>query len=241
VDYASDDVMGGESRLTSSNYNLLDYFELQPDNQQPRDLWEDLYRVIYRANVVIERVPSLVLAPGQALNSANRPFKDQFVGEAQFLRAFAYFNLVRLFGDVPLHVTPITSPGQVNIPRTPANEVYDQIIADLTEAAVLLPGQQSGSNPGNEQGRPVSGSAKAMLADVYLTLKQYENARRTAQEVIAGSGKRLNDTYVANFAGRGGVENSPQSLFEIQFSNGGATGGYGASGQQLWLHHGWRQ
>ena len=225
VDYASDDVMGGESRLTSSNYNLLDYFELQPDNQQPRDLWEDLYRVIYRANVVIERVPALVLAPGQALNSANRPFKDQFVGEARFLRAFAYFNLVRLFGDVPLHVTPITSPGQVNIPRTPKDEVYNQIIEDLTLAAELLPGQQTGSNPGNEAGRPVSGSAKAMLTDVYLTLEQYENARRTAQEVITTSGKRLNETYVANFAGRGGVENSPESLFEIQFSSGGATGG----------------
>jgi hypothetical protein len=97
VDYASDDVMGGESRLTSSNYNLLDYFELQPDNQQPRDIWEDLYRVIYRANVVIESVPSLVLAPGQALNSANRLFKDQFVGEARFQANFLIYRLAEVY------------------------------------------------------------------------------------------------------------------------------------------------
>jgi hypothetical protein len=64
-----------------------------------------------------------------------------------------------------------------------------------------------------------------MLADVYLTLKQYENARSMAQEVITGSGKRLNTTYVANFAGRGGQENSPESLFEVQFSNEGRTTG----------------
>jgi hypothetical protein len=230
VDYASDDVVGTDSKLTSSNYNLLDYFELPPDNQMPLDLWDGLYRVIYRANVIIERVPSLTLAAGQALNSANQPFKDQFVGEARFMRAFAYFNLVRLFGDVPLHVNPITSPSQVNIPRTPANQVYDQIIADLTEAATLLPGRQSGSGAGNEAGRPISGSAKAMLADVYLTLKQYDNARNTAQEVITGSGKRLNPTYVANFPGRGGVENSPESLFEIQFSNEGRTTGTSALG-----------
>jgi hypothetical protein len=225
VDYASDDVLGTDTRLTSSNYNLLDYFELQPDNQLPLDIWDGLYRIIYRANVIAERVPSLTLTAGQALNSANQPFKDQFLGEAYFMRAFAYFNLVRLFGDVPMHLVPITSPGQVNIPRTPASEVYAQIITDLTEAAALLPRLQSGTGSGNEFGRPISGTAKAMLADVYLTLKQYENARTTAQEVITGSGKRLNDTYVANFAGRGGVENSPESLFEVQFSNEGRTTG----------------
>ncbi len=222
------------NQLTGGNLyrgnNSLLFVDLPADNQMSFDLWDGLYRTIYRANVIIERVPSLTLSAGQALNSANQPFKDQFLGEARFMRAFAYFNLVRLFGDVPMHLIPITSPNQVNIPRTPANQVYDQIITDLTEAAALLPGRQSGSGAGNETGRPISGSAKAMLADVYLTLKQYENARNTAQEVITGSGKRLNATYVANFPGRGGIENSPESLFEVQFSNEGRETGTSSQG-----------
>lgn len=222
VDYASDDVMTVPN--SSSGYSLLDYFEHSADNAQSFDLWADLYRIIYRANITIERVPGLTLPSSQATNSAGLPFKDQFVGEAKFMRAFAYFNLVRLFGDVPLHIAPITNPEQVNTPRTPAAEVYAQIIADLTDAATLLPPVYSNSGSGNELGRPTKWAASGILADVYLTLKQYDNAMTAAKAVVDNSDRRLNTAYASNFPARGGTENSQESLFEVQFASVATTG-----------------
>lgn len=224
VDYASDDVVG-DSRIASAGYNRLDYFELPEDNAQTFTIWADLYRAIYRSNVVIERVPGLELPETLTRNSAGLLFKDQFIGEAKFLRAFSYFNLVRLFGDVPLHLVPITSPDQVNLPRTDAGQIYEQIISDLTDASLLLPPSYNNSGVGNETGRVTKWAALTMLADVYLTQKNYPLAAQTAQRVITESGRQLNATYAGNFAGRGGQENSSESLFEIQFSNNGANTG----------------
>jgi hypothetical protein len=210
---------------STSGYNLLDYFELGADgNQQSIDLWADLYRIIYRANVIIERVPGVNLPTSLATNSAGLPFKDQFVGEAKFMRAFAYFNLVRLFGDVPLYTTPITNPEQVKIPRTSTAEVYALIIADLTDASTLLPPSYSNSGSGNELGRPTKWAATGVLADVYLTLKEYNNAMTAAKAVIDNSNRRLNTTYAGSFPARGGTENSQESLFEVQFASAATTG-----------------
>jgi hypothetical protein len=209
---------------SSSGYSLLDYFEQNADNQQSVDLWADLYRIIYRANVIIERVPGVTLPASLATNSTGLPFKDQFVGEAKFMRAFAYFNLVRLFGDVPLYTTPITELAQVNIARTPSAEVYALIIADLTDAAALLPPSYSNAGAGNELGRPTRWAATGVLADVYLTLKQYSDAMAAAKSVIDNSNRRLNATYAGNFPARGGTENSQESLFEVQFASSATTG-----------------
>lgn len=225
VDLASDDVMWADSKVTSSAYNLVDYFELPADNPMTFRLWDNLYRIIYRTNVIVNRVPGLNFPVTQNRNSAGLSFKDQFIGEAKFLRAFAYFNLVRLFGDVPLRTDEIKSPGEVNIPRSSAAQVYTQIIDDLRDAASKLPPSYSGSGPGNERGRPTRWAALTMLADVYLTQKNFAEARNTAQQIITQSGLNLNPRYADNFAARGGQENSPESLFEIQFANEGRTVG----------------
>ncbi|MBC7892399.1 MAG: RagB/SusD family nutrient uptake outer membrane protein, partial [Sphingobacteriaceae bacterium] len=195
------------------------------DNALTFGLWNDFYRIIYRSNVVIGRVPPLNFPAAQSRNSAGLEFKDQFIGEAKFLRAFSYFNLVRLFGDVPLRTDEIKSPTEVNIPRSPVAQVYQQIIADLKDAATKLPPTYSGSGPGNEKGRPTRWAALAMLADVYLTQKNYTDAKATAAQVIAQSGLSLNAKYSDNFFARGGTKNGPESLFEIQFSNGGSGSG----------------
>lgn len=223
VDYASDDVMN--SSRSNAGYDVIDYFELPVDNGVTFGLWDDFYRIIYRANVVADRVPSLVFPIARSLNPSGLPYKDQFVGEAKFLRAFAYFNLVRLFGDVPLRTVEIKSPTEVNIPRSPAGQVYQQIIADLKDAATKLPPVYSGSGTGNERGRPTRWAALTMLADVYLTQKNYTEAKATAAQILTQSGLSINARYADNFAARGGSENSPESLFEIQFANEGRTAG----------------
>ncbi|GAA4462236.1 RagB/SusD family nutrient uptake outer membrane protein [Nibrella saemangeumensis] len=230
VDYASDDIVN-VSKLASSAYSLVDYFELPADNGMTFGLWDGFYRLIYRSNVIINRVPGLTFPVAQSRNSAGTLFKDQFVGEAKFLRAFAYFNLVRLFGDVPLRTDEIKSPTDVNIPRTPAAQVYQQIIDDLKDAAAKLPPTYSGSGAGNERGRASRWAALAMLADVYLTQKNYAEAKTTAAQVITQSGLNLNPKYADNFAARGGQENTAESLFEIQFSNGGQASGTAPLGQ----------
>lgn len=230
MDYKSDDVIGSMSRTIGVSYSVLDYFELAPDNPASFGLWNDLYRMIYRSNVVIERTPAVNIPVGQNRNSAGLSFKDQFIGEARFMRAFAYFNLVRIFGDVPLHISEIRNPNQVNISRTVAAEVYAQIEEDLIEAANLLPPTYSGSGSGNERGRVSRWAALAMLADVQLTQRKFADARTTALTIINQSNIRLNPNYRDNFAARGGQENSPESLFEIQFANLGATVGTAALG-----------
>jgi hypothetical protein len=155
---------------------------------------------------------------------------DQFIGEAKFLRAFSYFNLVRAFGGVPMHLKEITAASEVNIPRSSAAEVYAQIEADLTDAVAKLPatGFGNGSNNGNERGRANKWSALALLADVYLTQKKYDLAKSTALLVVNNNGgKALNDRYVDNFPARSvanpvagpGPENTKESLFEIQFAS----------------------
>lgn len=224
IDLASDDIMN-QSKVTSSSYSLVDYFELVANNSQTFELWDDFYKIIYRSNLVINRVPSIEYPTAQIRNSAGTLFKDQFVGEAKFMRAFAYFNLMRLFGDVPLRTSEIKSAGEVNIPRTPTAQVYNQIIEDLKDAAVKLPPSYSGSGNGNERGRPTRWSALAMLADVFLTQKNYSEARTTANQILSQSGLSLNARYTDNFAARGGQENSSESLFEVQFSNGGLGNG----------------
>jgi hypothetical protein len=147
------------------------------------------------------------------------------------MRAFAYFNLVRLFGDVPMHLIPITRPDEVNIPRTPAAQVYKQIVDDLKAASTLLPPRNGNgpNNSGNEKGRPTRWTALAVLADVYLTQKQYNLALTTAQRVITESSafdKGLNAAYDDNFPARKltASENSRESLFEVQFTGSGTTG-----------------
>jgi hypothetical protein len=228
VDYASDDVQN--TSRSNAAYNVVDYFELPADNALTFGLWDDLYRIIYRTNVIASRVPGIIFPVAQSLGPTGVAYKDQFIGEAKFMRAFAYFNLVRLFGDVPLRTTETTSPAEVNIARSPSAQVYAQIIDDLKDAAVKLPTVYSGSGPGNEKGRPTRWAALTMLADVYLTQKNYAEARATAAQVITQSGLSLNTSYAANFFARGGAKNGPESLFEVQFSNGGSASGTAAFG-----------
>jgi hypothetical protein len=142
------------------------------------ECWSPLYNYIFRCNAAIEGLhTSTSLTPG---------IKPQLLGEAMFLRAFYYFYLVNLYGDVPLALT--TDP-EVNtlLSRSPKSAVYEQIIADLLEAEELLStnflnGTLTGTT--TERVRPTRWAATALLARIYLYTGDWANAEAKATEVI---------------------------------------------------------
>ncbi|NID09202.1 RagB/SusD family nutrient uptake outer membrane protein [Fibrivirga algicola] len=149
----------------------IDNFLFEPTNTITTGIWNDSYVTINRANVVIARLPGI---------SMNADRKNAIVAEAKFLRALSYFNLVRIYGGVPLRLQETASLEGLDVARSPVADVYALIIADLKEAEAALPNQQTGAT----LGRASKGAASALLAYVYLTKKDWANAAAKSQEVI---------------------------------------------------------
>ncbi|MEJ7820692.1 MAG: RagB/SusD family nutrient uptake outer membrane protein [Chitinophagaceae bacterium] len=136
-----------------------------------RNIWTPSYKYIYMANACIEGIAS-----STALSPA---IKNRLRGEAKFIRAFCFFTLVNLFGDVPLTLS--TNPGiNSTSARSPKTNVYDQIINDLEESVNLLPESYATT----ERVRPNKWAAEALLARVYLYNKEWAKAETKATTVI---------------------------------------------------------
>lgn len=167
------------------------------------DTWWHHWRGVYRANQVLARVPGITM--DQAL-------KDRILGEAKFIRALYYFNLVTIWGNIPLILQPSLpsdKPSQV-----PQAQVWAQIEKDLTEAAASLPP----SYTGNEIGRATKGAAYALLGKALLQQKKYQPAIDAFAWLVTGAGQSLYDlvpVYGDNF--KHTTENNKESVFEIQF------------------------
>lgn len=127
------------------------------------------YQAIRNANIVLKIVPPIVMVDAE---------KNAILGEARFLRALSYRNLVRSWGGVPLRIEPIENVDQASGKRASVEEVYALIIKDLKFAEINLPNSQA------LVGRPTKWSAKTMLADVYLNNEKWAEARDKADEVI---------------------------------------------------------
>lgn len=144
--------------------------------------WEPMYIQISRANVVLEQGAKVPV--GGVLTQA---VKDSRLGEAHFLRALAYFELVQAFGDVTLNLKAV--PGGTEASRSPAADVYKVIIADLDSAITLLPETQT------DWGRVRKGAAQHLLAKVYLTRSYKSYAEPTdAQKALDNAKLVLNNT-----------------------------------------------
>jgi hypothetical protein len=135
------------------------------------NFWEKAYKYIYTANLCIEK-----LAESSTISSA---VKNRLTGECKFIRAFCYFHLVNLFGDVPLLTTSDYAVNAVS-PRTSLETVYSQITTDLTASQSLL----SADYPTTGRVRPNKWTATALLARVYLYRKDWANAELQANAVI---------------------------------------------------------
>jgi len=132
--------------------------------------WPTLYNAVGRANLLLSN-----LATNDRISEN---LKRQAIGEASFVRAIVYYNLVRAWGSVPMRLEPITDSDNTGQPLEPIDNIYAQIISDLTVAESNL--SPTTSNPG----RATSGAAKVALADVYLTRGDFASARDKAKEVI---------------------------------------------------------
>jgi hypothetical protein len=175
-----------------------------PTTSQVGNVYRQGYIGANRANIVLKYVPTV------AMDTARR---SQIQGEARFIRALSYFNLVRAYGGVPLRLTPTESgaPADVNLARATADQVYDQIVADLQRAAIQMPATNTN--------RATKNSANALLARVQLTRRNWAAAQAAAAKVLASN------ISLGSFNALYPAENkSPESLFEIQYA-GSADGG----------------
>jgi hypothetical protein len=158
---------------TAAERHQVNSFIMDANNGMVRRWWPEFYNIVSAQNSAIFGVQQI---------TADEAVKNTLLGEARFLRAFAYFNLVRLFGDIPYIEEFVTDPDAVKaINKMPENEVYQKIIADLMFAKENLPDK----HPGDVRSRATKGTAAAYLASVYLTIGNYQKAAEEAKWVIA--------------------------------------------------------
>lgn len=206
-DQSTDDAEWGGGRSTANQAkNDLDKYTFTPQTSTFYSLWTTCYQGINRANTAITRIPDITM---------DEPLKARYVAEAKFLRAFYYFTLVRLFGDIPLVLTETTSLDNLAIERSSTEAVYQQIIQDFSEAENVLPPTYTGG----DRGRATQGAAKAFLAKVYLTREEWELATAKAREVIDLNVYDLWENFADAFSLAN--ENGKESVFEVQASSGG--------------------
>ncbi|WBL26699.1 RagB/SusD family nutrient uptake outer membrane protein [Zunongwangia sp. HGR-M22] len=177
--------------IRESNPTYLEFQEneILPDNSRNLSLWSSAYNLIYLTNSLLE---------GLEESSLDENFKQAVEGQALFIRAFTYFNLVNLYGDVPLLLTTdYTYNAQA--PRISATEVYDQIIRDLEDAASLL----SEEYVQNQRTYVNQNVVYALMARVYLYLENWEMALDYSNRVISKTSSYellsdLNEVFLMN-------------------------------------------
>lgn len=159
-------------RGTPAERQQVNDFKMDDGNGMVRQFWPYWYQVISAANSAIAGAESLNLSEDQI---------NHLIGEAKFVRAFSYYNLVQVFGDVPYIDFFITDPGAVvDIEKTPADQIWANVIEDLEYAKLWLPDNQ----PSGVRSRPTKGTAAAYLASSHLTLGDYQKAYTEARWVI---------------------------------------------------------
>lgn len=212
-DLRSDDCASGGGQLETPRNQILIGAQT-PANGVLNEVWNGLYRAILRANTVIENAPKAA--------DANSPLGKRLVGEAQFLRAWCYNELVTLWGGVPIYSKVATSRTETQ-PRSTEAEVYTFIEQDLKAAIPVLPATYSGA----ELGRATKGAAGMLLAKLYMTLGNYAGAKAELQTVINSGVYKLMDRYNDNFQEES--EWNQESVFEI---------GYASIGDVNWVNDG---
>lgn len=198
----SDDAIAG-LRVTNADVRTISVLAHATTNDRVDELWRESYVAVNRANIAIARIPQIEM---------EATLRTRLVNEAKFLRGLLYFNMVRLWGDVPLVLEENSSLGKdvIQVARTPKEEVYQQVIRDLTDAEAL-PNSYTGANAG----RATGGAARSILAKVYLTRQEWDKAAAKSLEVINGPyGYDLFENFadVFNVASKNGKEH----IFSVQ-------------------------
>ncbi len=201
------EVVSDEALISQGGNNTRHQsFAPTPSQGNVGDVWRQAYFAIHRCVDVLRNVPGIT---DPALD------KDRVLGEAHFVRALLYFNLVRLYGKLPLVTEPSKSPEQIfQLPRSEVSEVYDLIVSDLTEAERLLPAANT------NRARAAKGAAQALLAKVYMT----RNAAGDTEKALVELERVMADPQYsllpgANFADlfTVGKQNTAETIFEVSY------------------------
>ncbi|GAA4307773.1 RagB/SusD family nutrient uptake outer membrane protein [Compostibacter hankyongensis] len=199
---ASDNAWIGNTYQSShSTYDVVSQYTIDAGNDRNESQWIQLYKGIGIFNSAIEGIS------GSPIDTAD---KQRFTGELKFLRAWCYFDLVRNYGGVPLVLK--TYLPDTHLPRNTVKEVYDQLIADLKEAAAVLP-LKSAYAPADKF-RASKGAALALLAKIYLYAEDWADAETAAKQVMD-----MGDYHLENDFGDlwdYHYKNGAESIFEIQ-------------------------
>lgn len=217
------DPAGSNERMIATYYKIL------PNNARIEQFWQLYYQGIDRANLVVERGEEVPVE-----NDADAKLKNRFIAEARFLRGLYYFDLVRLFGDVPLKTTYSKPNDNFMVPRSDRELVYDQIIEDMSQAIDFLPWADE---IGNKNARITKGASLGFLARVYLfrggyslnqegvmqrpaNYKYYYKKAEECIERIDVTKHKLNSSFEALFKNFSTYVTEPkESMFEIEFFN----------------------
>jgi starch-binding outer membrane protein, SusD/RagB family len=197
ADLAADNLVHPPN-ATSVSFAEIDNNSILPENESIDGIWTAIYDGINVANNVIVQVSSI--------GDMSETEKNAALGELYFIRALHHFNLLNYFGAIPIKTNPTIGVEQVNVPRDEVGAVYAAIITDLLFAIEQLPA-------GGVKIRASPNAAKALLARVYLYQKDYANAARYANEVIASNSYQLLPNYADIFTG----EETAESIFEVDF------------------------
>jgi len=220
-DAQSDDAYAGADN--PANFQIDD-FRIDATNSNISRDWAYLYSTIGKTNSIINNVNA---CPDPALTPAR---KSEIIAEASFIRAYQYFQLVQLWGDVPLQLKEVTTISASNLseiypllypPRTPMAKVYTQIIADLETALAGVPATAI------NKGYVTKGAVNAMLAYVYATIEPHDWTRVSQYcDAVINGGYHLMVNY--NDLWNNQNENCAESIFEINYTGGSTDGNWGA-------------
>jgi hypothetical protein len=200
-------ILSNRGTAYTDREKLSDFLDASTDSYTSAE-WQYCYQVISRANIVISRLKSAT-----AVSAASAKNYD---GQCKFLRALMYFKLVRLYGGVPLFVNEVKVPDDAFLPRSTVAQVYAQIAADANDAISELDVPKF-----PQTGEATKGAATILLADVNVYLKKYADAE-TLLNTLPAMGYVLLPNYGDVFLPTN--KNSKESLFEVQFLDGTATG-----------------
>lgn len=202
------DLQGGNLAHTGSfpSFAAIAQRNILADNIEITNVWAQIYDGINRANNIITNVPAFN-------DPAFADSKNIVIAEARFLRAYHYFTLIRSWGDVPLVLTPTkVADASLQVSRNPKEDVYKQILDDLTFAIANLPMDFATGDPSFDVGRANKLAAYALKARVHLYRQEWTLA--SAAAASASQGKTLESNFLSIFED----QNTNESIWELQFS-----------------------
>ncbi|MBK1438623.1 RagB/SusD family nutrient uptake outer membrane protein [Parapedobacter sp. ISTM3] len=212
VSAASDDhYAGGGGPNDVTNLQVWSDYSLTPAQGPQEELWRKGFSGIFRANILLQKLPDIPMDENE---------KARFTAETKFLRAYFYFDLVRLFKNIPLFTEPVATDQMYNVTQAPPADVYALIEQDLLDAIPALPPTIPVATEG---GRATQGTARALLGKVYLQQEKFGPAAEQLAQVNGepGSTSQYGYRLLDNFGDLFEVSNkfNSESIFEISFTN----------------------